>query len=42
MKAKDTPLYAKWRKKVKKIRNPKKEVKIGIVGKYYKDRKSVV
>jgi CTP synthase len=31
-----TSLYSNWRKKVKRIRNPKKSVDIGIVGKYYK------
>jgi CTP synthase len=36
MKPGDTPLYTKWKKKVSKIKNPKKVVNIGIVGKYYK------
>ncbi len=31
-----TPLYTKWKEKVQKIRNPKKNISIGIVGKYYK------
>jgi CTP synthase len=35
-KTEKTPLYKNWRKKVKKIKNPKKTVDIGIVGKYYK------
>jgi CTP synthase len=31
-----TPLYPNWKKKVKKIKNPKKKLNIGIIGKYYK------
>ena len=31
-----TPLYPNWKKKVKKIKNPKKKLDIGIIGKYYK------
>ncbi len=36
MKAKSTPLYTNWKKKVEKIKNPKRSINIGIVGKYYK------
>jgi len=36
MKKKNTPLYTNWKKKVKKIKNPKETLDIGIVGKYYK------
>jgi CTP synthase len=36
LRAKTTPLYSKWRKKVSKIKNPKKNLDIAIVGKYYK------
>lgn len=36
MKAKSTPLYTKWKKKVEKIKNPKGNIDIGIVGKYFK------
>lgn len=34
--AQSTPLYTKWKKKTQKIKNPKKSLNIGIVGKYYK------
>lgn len=33
---KKTPLYLNWKKKVRKIKNPKKKVDIGIIAKYYK------
>jgi CTP synthase len=36
LKAKNTPLYSKWKQKVLKIKNAKKSIDIGIVGKYYK------
>ncbi len=36
LRSKNTPLYSKWEEKVSKIKNPKKEINIGIVGKYYK------
>jgi len=36
MKLEKTPLYPNWERKVKKIKNPKKKLDIGIIGKYYK------
>jgi CTP synthase len=36
MERKKTPLYPNWKKKVTKIKNPKKKLNIGIIGKYYK------
>ena len=36
LREKDSPLYLKWKKKVSKIQSLKKEINIGIVGKYYK------
>ncbi len=36
LREKDSPLYLKWKKKVSKIQSLKKEIDIGIVGKYYK------
>ena len=36
LKEENTPLYSKWRKKVSKIRKPRRSVDIGVVGKYYK------
>lgn len=36
LRPKETPLYLKWKKKVTKIKNPKRSVDIGIVGKYFK------
>lgn len=36
LKGKDISLITSWKKKVKKIKNPKREIDIGIVGKYYK------
>jgi len=36
LKSKESPLYLKWKKKVDGIKRLKKEVNIGIVGKYYK------
>jgi len=36
MERKKTPLYLNWKKKVKKIKNPKKKLDIGIIAKYYK------
>lgn len=36
LREKNSPLYLKWKKKVSKIQSLKKEINIGIVGKYYK------
>ena len=36
LKGKDISLINSWKEKVKKIKNPKREINIGIVGKYYK------
>ncbi len=39
LKSKENPLYSKWEKKVNRIKKLKKEVNIGVVGKYYKSGK---